>query len=124
MSNLGMYQTITTLAKKVGGPKNLVILTMGTGYVVIRSGEAVIKKCIKEATKIVKNKSENTGQNAQRIFEVISNGKSDGGLELNVGDKYRVLETDGESILIEKIGDSNNPYFVSADFLRSISNFV
>lgn len=60
----------------------------------------------------------------ERIFDVISNGKSDGGLELNVGDKYRILETDGEAILIEKIGDPNNPYFVSADFLQSVSSFV
>ena len=43
---------------------------------------------------------------------------------LNVGDAYRILESDGESVLIEKIGDTNNPYFVSADFLRSVSDFT
>ncbi|RKJ71316.1 hypothetical protein D7X33_22495 [Butyricicoccus sp. 1XD8-22] len=124
MSNLGMYQTITTLAKKVGGPKKLIILTMGAGYVVFRSGEAVVKKAVKETVKIVKSKNGKTMQSVERIFDVISNGKSDGGLELNVGDKYRILETDGEAILIEKIGDPNSPYFVSADFLQSVSNFV
>ena len=124
MSNLGMYQTITTLAKKVGGPKNLIILTMGAGYVVFRSGEAVVKKAVKEMVKKIKSKNGKTMPSEERIFAVISNGKSDGGLELNVGDKYRILETDGDAILIEKIGDPNNPYFVSADFLQSVSNFV
>ena len=47
----------------------------------------------------------------KEFFAVISNGKSDGGLELNVGDKYRILETDSDAILIEKIGDPNNPLF-------------
>ena len=124
MSNLGMYQTITTLAKKVGGPKNLIILTMGAGYVVFRSSEAVVKKAVKETVKKIKSKNGKTMPSEERIFAVISNGKSDCGLELNVGDKYRILETDGDAILIEKIGDPNNPYFVSADFLQSVSNFV
>lgn len=36
---------------------------------------------------------------------------------------YRILERDKDSVLIEKIGDNNNPYFVSADFLRTVSKF-
>ena len=68
MSNLGMYQTITTLAKKVGGPKNLIILTMGAGYVVFRSGEAVVKKAVKETVKKIKSKNGKTMPSEERIF--------------------------------------------------------
>ena len=31
MSNLGWYQVMTTAAKKVGGPRNLFLLTLGAG---------------------------------------------------------------------------------------------
>ena len=47
--------------------------------------------------------------------------KSNEGLAFSVGDQYRILELDGDAALIEKIGDKNNPYFVSAKFLNSIS---
>jgi hypothetical protein len=46
------------------------------------------------------------------------------GLVFKVGDKYRILDRDGDSILIEKFGDDNNPYFVSAEFLKKISEFI
>lgn len=115
MSNLGWYQEMTRIAKKVGGPKNLLILTIGTGYVIIRSGEAIVKKVYKEVNKSRKNTSN------KRIFSVTSDGKFGKDLEMNIGDKYRIIESDGESVLIEKVGDSNNPYFVSFDFLSSIS---
>lgn len=45
------------------------------------------------------------------------------GLVFNVGDNYRVLNHDGDAILVEKLGDGNNPYYVSADFLKEISEF-
>ena len=66
MSNLGAYQTMTTLAKKFGGPVKLGLAIAVGGYAVIRTGE---------------------------------------------------------SVLVELIGNENNPYFVSADFLSSISEF-
>lgn len=47
MSNLGGYQVMTTLAKKLGGPKNLAILTMGGGYLLFRGVETVAKKGVK-----------------------------------------------------------------------------
>lgn len=34
MSNLGGYQLLTTWAKKVRGPKNLVLLLLGSGAVI------------------------------------------------------------------------------------------
>lgn len=124
MSNLGGYQVITTLAKKVGGPKNLAILTMVGGYLLIRGGEAAGKKCVKTAKKKYLKKNEKGYDDTRLIYEVTLEGKDESGLELSVGDKYRVIESDGKAILIEKIGDSNNPYYVSADFLQTISNFA
>ncbi len=119
MSNLGLYQLMTTWSKKVGGPKNFVALLMGSGYIIGKGGEFVIKKAVKS----IKNSKKKEGYNV-KIFTVTANGKSNNGLKFNIGDKYKVLESDEKSILIEKIGDVNNPYFVSADFLSSISDFV
>ena len=48
---------------------------------------------------------------------------SNEGLEFKIGDQFRVLESDKDAILIEKIGDNNNPYFVSAELLKNISDF-
>lgn len=119
MSNLGMYQSITTWAKKLGGPKQLLITVAIGGYIVIRFGEAGVKKIIK----IVESNPVRKVKKQSKIFEVHTESKSNEGLVFKVGDKINVLEIDKDSVLIEKIGDSNNPYFVSADFLKSISDF-
>ncbi len=119
MSNLGLYQQMTKWSKKVGGPEKFIALLMGSGYIIGKGTELVVKK----AVKIIK-KSNKREKQPIKIYTVIANGKSNDDLEFNIGDKYRVLEADGKSILIEKIGDANNPYFVSADYLSSISNFV
>lgn len=48
MSNLGGYQVFTTLAKKVGGPGNLIALIAGGGAIVggiaVKCGEFAVKK--------------------------------------------------------------------------------
>lgn len=120
MSNLGWYQTITTVSKKVGGPRNLLLLTAASGYAVLRTGEASVKKIYKT----VKNLNTKKKRNESTVYDVTANGKTVEDLEFNIGEQYRILESDGDSILIEKIGDSNNPYFVSADFLSSVSDFT
>lgn len=50
-------------------------------------------------------------------------GVSNENLAFELGDRFKVLEFDGDAILIEKIGDSNNPYVVSSEFLEKISNY-
>lgn len=122
MSNLGLYQTMTTLAKKVGGPKNLILIVAGVGYLILRTGEAVSKKLFKKVKNKISGKRKMSGY-TEIIFEVTSDGEDSSGLTFHVGDKYKVLESDDDSILIEKFGDANNPYFLSRDFLISISNF-
>ncbi|MGX1549315.1 hypothetical protein [Streptomyces adustus] len=53
----------------------------------------------------------------------MSDGGDGKGLALRAGDQYRVMECDGEAILIEVLGGTNNPYFTSAQFLASVSGF-
>jgi len=109
---------MTTLAKKVGGPRNLFLLTLGAGGALYKCGEVAVKKTYKKV-KSLNDKSEKS-----KVYNVIADGKCGKDLVLSSGDTYKILESDGESILIEKIGDSNNPYFVSADFLRTVSDYT
>lgn len=46
MSNLGSYQVLTSLAKKLGGPKSFVGIVGIGGYAVLRSTEGLAKKII------------------------------------------------------------------------------
>lgn len=119
MSNLGMYQSITTWSKKLGGPKQFLTAVAIGGYVVIRLSEAGVKK----AVKIVRRNSTEKTSNQVKVFVVHTESKSSEGLIFKVGDKFSVLEIDKGSVLIEKFGESDNPYFVSAELLNSISNF-
>lgn len=118
MSNLKWYQHITTWSKKVGGPQNFIAILMGSGYIIGKGGEFIVKKAVKTVKKLSKKENHDV-----RIYTVTSNGKSNDELEFIIGDRYKVLKSDGDCILIEKIGDSNSPYFVSAGFLSSISDF-
>jgi hypothetical protein len=123
MSNLGGYQLLTTLAKKSGSPGKLVALLIGGGVAIgLVAGKGITYTSAKVKAKIDKIKTENKFKDI--IFDVIADGKDNSGLEFRVGDKYRILESDGDAILIEKLGDIKNPYFLSGDFLRTISNFT
>ena len=120
LGNLGWYRLMTTAAKKVGGPKVLLVLVAGGGYAVLRVAESGIKKI----GKTVKTKLKTSGSYLQdKIYEVTAGGKDSNGLTFRRGEKYKVLESDGDAILIEKVADDNNPYFVSKSFLATISNF-
>ena len=122
MSNLGWYQIMTTAAKKVGGPLKLAGLVLGSGMVIgggtVLGGQAVAKKIGK---KLDEKKRETE---SAVIYKVHTEGKSSEGLLFSVDDTFKVLEIDGDAALIEKIGDENNPYYVSARFLRGISDYT
>lgn len=121
MSNLGAYQTMTTIAKKFGGPVKLGLAIAVGGYAVIRTGESVCKLGIKKIRSHNRNKK-CTIENA-KIYSVTETGASNEGVVFHQGDTYKVLERDAESVLVELIGNDNNPYFVSVDFLSSISDY-
>ncbi|MEG1884559.1 MAG: hypothetical protein RR224_12720 [Clostridia bacterium] len=84
MSNLGGYQTLTALAKKVGGPGKLVALIAGGGVLIggiaVKGGELVIKKAI------AKNKEKNGAslEKNQIRYTVQQDGESNEGLEFKV----------------------------------------
>ena len=122
MSNLGGYQWLTTSAKKVGGPVNLVLLIAGSGAIIYKGGEVLVKNGVKAIKKIRAEKKVIAESSAQ-IYCVNVQGVSNEGLEFKIGDQFRVLETDKDAVLIEKIGDDNNPYFVSEELLKDISNY-
>ncbi|MBQ8121648.1 MAG: hypothetical protein IJ172_12850 [Ruminococcus sp.] len=121
MSNLGWYQLLTTLAKKVGGPKKLVLLLVGSGAVIggsATAGGLAVKKKVKKTLDKKKKNAE-----AAIVHTVIQNGVSNEGKTFTIGDKFKVLEVDGDAGLIELIGDNNSPYYVSTRFLNSISDY-
>ena len=121
MSNLGTYQLMTTLAKKVGGPKKLLLIVAATGWIVLRSGEA--------SAKAIVSKFRNTPhtswdyQHFGETFAVTATTELVEGLILNEGSAFHVLERDQDSVLIAVSDDKNNPYFVSAEKLSKISNY-
>lgn len=51
IGNLGGYQILTTVAKKVGGPQNLIALTATAGHILFTVGEKAVKTGIKMAIK-------------------------------------------------------------------------
>ena len=116
MGNLGMYQVLTKTAKMMGGPGYL-ILGIGTaGYLVIRGIEAGTKGIVKE----VKRRKDAGKDEVGTRYTVNKEYRDDHGLRLRKGDRVRVIETDGDSYLIEKAGDDNNPYFISGELLKTL----
>lgn len=121
MGNLGWYQVMTTMAKKVGGPSKLIGLLVGFGALL---GGGTVAGGVAVKNKVAKKLDEKKKQEAAAIIHtVIKNGQSNEGLIFNVDDQFKVLEVDDDAALIEKLGDSNNPYSVSVDFLKNISDY-
>ena len=121
MSNLGAYQWMTSTAKTVGGPVDFLILVGAVGAVIYKGSEITVKGCMK--TIKTRKATKPTLGAKEKLYSVTSSGKSNEGLEFVIGDQFRVLEADGNSVLVEKIGDGNNPYFVSSELLYTISDY-
>ena len=123
MGNLGYYQDITKLIKALGGPKVAIPVILGSGYAVIRIGEAGVKKAYKVSRTVIRNWTA-TDSIVGRVFTVHSDSDdSGGGLTLREGDEIQVLERHGEAVQIVVLGNADNPYFASAALLASISDF-
>ncbi len=112
---------MTTMAKKMGGPEKLVeyIFLAGAtaGGAVIFGAGWIKKKWVEHCEK------KNIARLNSKIFTICKDGKSNEGLLFKEGEHIRVLEMDGEMVLIERVGDENSPYCVSKSFLVSISDF-
>ena len=125
MGNLGAYQDITKLIKALGGPaKAGVILIGGTlaagGMLTVGAQKTV--KAVKTSVRNRRARPEPCPTVGQ-TFAVNTAGTDEQGLAFGEGDVYSVLECDGDAILVEIAGNTNNPYFVSVAFLASISNY-
>ncbi|WP_144831119.1 hypothetical protein [Microbacterium sp. BH-3-3-3] len=125
MGNLGMYQDITKMIKTLGGPKPALTLIIGGTLAVGSLLTVGCQQSTKAIAKAVKNRHArhdpypNFGQN----FTVHTAGTDEQGLEFRVGDTFSVLECDDDAVLIEIIGNLDNPRFVSGAFLLSISDY-
>ena len=139
MSNLGNYQRIIELSKKVGGPERFVAAVLAVGAIIgvstdragtqaVKVGKAAIntrrtKKAQRAAKPVIRERN-TSGATKGRLFAVTADGvDSSAGLSVRSGESFRVLESDGDAILIEVIGNANNPYMVSGHFLAKVSAF-
>lgn len=119
MGNLGAYQWVTTISKKVGGPFQLLGITALGGYVVFRGLEAGGKYVYKLFRK---QKDKTTEKAVEAVkYTVETEGVSNEGVVFKVGEEFCVLETDGDAVLIDKIGDPNSPYFISKELFDQIT---
>lgn len=105
--------------KKLGDPGNLVAFLISIGVIgglgIAAGGVAASKK--------IKNSSSAEIYDLNKKYTVKKSSTDKAGLALNIGDVFKVLESDGDAILIEIIGNDDNPFFVSAEWLETISDF-
>lgn len=119
MSNLGWYQWFTTSAKRVGGPLKLMGLIAVGGYAAIRTIEAGSKK----AVKIVKAHHQCAQDAVLTICNVTTDGSIERDVTVKIGDQIRVCAVDGDAVMIEVLGNENNPYFVDMKQLKSLTDY-
>jgi len=122
MGNLGAYQKITTIAKRVGGPKNLLILMLVGGYAAGKGIEKGVKASVKGIKRIISKPNDSKEQKPQ-VYSVIKEATDNEGVHFSVGDTFTILEQDEDVILINVISDEDSPYYVSKEFLENISDF-
>ena len=101
---------------------SVAVVTAVGGWAIGRGAEAGGKSVLRAAKTAAKKRNAPCSTKGQ-VFDVLSDGEDDKGLALRAGDQYRVMERDGEAILIEVLGGTNNLYFTSAQFLASVSGF-
>lgn len=126
VSNLGGYKTAVQLIKVLGGPKRAAVVGVAvvgtTGYGVLRMVEAGGKRGIGALKSAVKKRNAPC-ELEDRVFTVRTDGTDDQGLVFKLGAEYKVLECIDDAVLIELVGDDNNPHIVSDAFLATISDF-
>ena len=115
-SNLGGYKWMTTTAKKCGGP-----IPFMAGLVVLGGGI-----CCGVNWTIKRIKCGTGGlpeEAAPYTVTVHTPADIDDAVRLVRGDRLQIWVRDNDSVLVEIVGAADNPRFVSADWLRAISDF-
>ena len=127
MGNLGDYQKITTMAKAVGGPKNLLALIFLAGSAVTLGVGSIIyfikRKKGEENSSQIELKKTIISKSEANKYKTLIEDESNEGVVFNVGDEFEVLAEDGDVVLIDKKNDENSPYYVSREFLEKISSY-
>lgn len=125
MGNLGGYQWITTFIKSMGGPAKAAKYVVGAAGLIFVAGGAAYAGG-ERAIKAFKTRLEKRAVPCAmqgKTFTVVSEADAGGGLVLRAGNEVRVLECDDDAILVEVVGEANNPYVVSGELLKSVSDF-
>lgn len=121
MGNLGSYQTMVILAKKVGGPRRLAIIIAAAGGILMCGVEAGGKAVWTRAKDRSGSRAINPPEETTFTVSVDTDCGPD--LALHAGDKIRVLERAGDAMLVEIINDDHNPHVMAIDILTQISDF-
>jgi len=105
---------MTTVVKALGGPKKAAMI-VGGGLLVTGGALYAVISLINQRSEPLRSKGQ--------VFTVLRDGETGKDLTFQSGDRYRVLERDGDAVLVEVIGRTDNPHFVSGEFLATISDF-
>ena len=132
VGNLGGYQLITMAIKRLGGPTKAAV-KVGSAFTALLGGAYVLGEKNGEKKAIAKMRGQAKGvklvpvdmgpskSNPSADYLVAKDATSSDGTSFATGDKLRVMDSDGDAVMVERIGDENSPYWVSRDFLESIS---
>lgn len=105
MGNLGAYQAVTTLMKKVGGPVQLAVIVIGAGYIVLRPAEEGARRFARSLKKKWEKKKLFGGADINHMTADLCLAN---GVTLNAGDEFAVLAVENdEALLMPKHGDAS-----------------
>ncbi|WP_291289072.1 hypothetical protein [Enorma sp.] len=104
MGNLGAYQAVTTLMKKVGGPVPFAVIVIGAGYIVLRPAEEGARRFARSLKKKWEKKKLFGGADINHMTADLCLAN---GVTLNAGDEFAVLAVENdEALLMPKHGDA------------------
>ena len=86
MGNLGWYQIVTALSKKVGGPLKLLAIVFGGGTLFGGGTTLGVQKLRKIILKNLKEKKQ--ADESAVIYTVNSDGQSNEGLQFKEGEQF------------------------------------
>lgn len=116
--NLGRYQQLTTLAKKVGGPDALLGLIFAGG---IATGTAASLGA-KKAMASYRKKFSQSHENKQGEFTLEDDVRLPNARSLSKGDTFSIIAQDGDSVFLQIDGRDDNPHVLSLKELSEVSD--